>query len=83
MRYYFHTNDGTAHRDDTGLDLADDDAARREAVRFGGGLLGDNPDMIRNDRGLRIDVTNDAGRLCFAVIVLAVDANWDGNAAPA
>ncbi|WP_447762903.1 DUF6894 family protein [Sphingopyxis panaciterrae] len=79
-RYFFHTTDGTAERDEMGFDLPDDDAARREAVRFGGGLLSDDPDMIRNDKGLRIDVIDEAGRLCFAVIVLAVEANRNESA---
>lgn len=79
-RYFFHTSDGTTQRDEMGFDLTDDDAARREAVRFGGGLLNDDPDMIRNDKGLRIDVINEAGRLCFAVIILAIEANRSDRA---
>jgi len=79
-RYFFHTTDGVAEPDDVGFDLTDDDAARREAVRFGGGLLNDDPDIIRNDKGLRIDVTNETGRLCFAVIILAVEANRSDGA---
>ena len=74
-RYYFHTCDGTQDIDRIGHELPDDDAARREAVRYGGGLLCDNPDIVGCDDELRITVTKEDGSLSCAVIVLAVDAN--------
>lgn len=73
-RYYFHTRDGQRDHDDIGVELADAAEARREAVRFGGGLLGDDPDIISNENGLRIDVIDEAGSLCFAIVIAAVDA---------
>ncbi len=72
-RYFFHTSDGVRHIDDEGIELADDAAARREAVRYGGNLLGDDPDMLVADRGLRIEVTDGEGRVRFAVLVSALD----------
>jgi len=83
-RYYFHTCDGTQDIDRVGHDLPDDDAARREAVRYGGGLLCDDPDIVGCDDELRITVTKEDGSLSCAVIVLAVEANRareDGNVA--
>ncbi len=41
--YFFNTSNGSPHVDDAGMDLPDLDAARREAVRYGGGLLSDDP----------------------------------------
>lgn len=83
-RYYFHTCDGTQDIDRVGHELPDDDAARREAVRYGGGLLCDDPDIVGCDDELRITVTKEDGSLSCAVIVLAVDANrarGDGDVA--
>jgi hypothetical protein len=72
-RYYFHTSDGIRHIDDEGFELPDDAAARREAVRYGGHLLGDDPEMALADGGLRVDVTGEDGRVRFAVMVSALD----------
>jgi hypothetical protein len=75
-RYFFHTCDGTQDIDRLGHDLPDDEAARREAVRYGAGLLSDDPDLVVRDNQLRINVTREDGRLSCAILVLAVDANW-------
>jgi hypothetical protein len=72
-RYFFHTSDGIRHIDDEGFELPDDAAARREAVRYGGHLLGDDPEMALVDGGLRIDVTGEDRRVRFAVMVSALD----------
>ncbi|MGV3729840.1 MAG: DUF6894 family protein [Sphingopyxis sp.] len=74
-RYYFHTCDGTQDIDRIGHELPDDNAARREAVRYGGGLLCDDPGIIGCDDELRITVTKEDGSLSCAVIILAIDAN--------
>jgi hypothetical protein len=76
-RYFFHTSDGTREYDDVGVDLADDTAARREAARFGGGLLQDNPDIVQNEHGLRINVVDEAGSLTFAILITALDPRWE------
>lgn len=81
-RYYFHLCDGSQDIDELGHELPDDRAARREAIRYGAGLLNDDPDMVAHDKELRINVTNEEGQLSCALIILAVDANWqDGRAA--
>jgi hypothetical protein len=79
-RYFFHTCDGTQDIDKLGLDLPDDEAARREAVRYGAGLLRDDPDLIVRDDQLRINVTHEDGRLSCAILILTVDANWQPDA---
>lgn len=68
--YFFNTSNGSPHVDDAGMDLPDLDAARREAVRYGGGLLSDDPGMVMQEHGFRIDVIDEAGGHCFAVRVV-------------
>lgn len=70
-RYFFHTTNGSPHRDEDGMTLPDIDAARREAIRYGGSLLSDDPDMVIGGNGMRIDVVDEAGqhRFAFRVIV--------------
>lgn len=75
-RYFFHVCDGARDIDDHGHELADDEAAHREAVRYGGGLLQDDPDILLRDNDLRINVTNEAGEFRFAFIMTTVDASW-------
>lgn len=71
-RYYFHSGESRQGFDDRGLDLADDMAARREAVRFGAELLRDDPDIISGEKPLRVHVIDENGRFCCAVIALAI-----------
>ena len=78
-RYYFHTSDGTREHDDVGIDLADAAAARREAVRFAGGLLQDQPEMVQNEHGLRINVVDEMGSVTFAIMITTLDPQWDGE----
>lgn len=73
-RFFFHTSDGSCDEDNIGVELHDAAAARREAVRYGGSLLHDDPDMIDNNGGLRIEVVDEAGSFCAAVLIQAVDA---------
>lgn len=68
--YFFNTSNGSPHIDDAGMDLPDIDAARREAVRYGGSLLVDDPNMVMHDSGLRIEVIDTTGKRCFAVCVM-------------
>ena len=80
-RYFFHTSDGTRQYDDVGVELADDAAARREAVRYSGSLLQDEPDIVQNEHGLRINVVDEAGHVKFAILVSALDSRWEEPAA--
>lgn len=79
-RYFFHSCDGAQDIDRVGHDFPDDDAARLEAIRYGGALLSDDPRVVGCNDGLRINVTNEDGRLSCAIIILAVDANWRQHA---
>ena len=71
-RYFFHTRDGQRHIDDEGWELPDDRTARREAVRYGGNLLADDPDMLLGDADFRVDVSDERGVLRFAMVMVAI-----------
>lgn len=75
-RYYFHVCDGTQEIDEQGHELADDLAARREAVHYCCGLLGDDPDLLLVDENLRINVTAEDGHLRFAIVLNAISVDW-------
>jgi hypothetical protein len=79
-RYYFHTSDGARDEDDVGVVLSDAAAARREAIRYGGSLL-DDPEIIDANGGLRIEVVDEDGVFCAAVLIQAVDARQAGRQA--
>ncbi len=70
-QYFFHTTNGAQHRDEDGLHLRDVDAAQREAVRYSGSLLVDDPDTALREHGIRIDLVDDSGetRLTVRVII--------------
>lgn len=72
-RYFFHILDGTNDIDEMGHDMPDDAAARREAVRYCGSLLIDDPDLLLRDKDLRVHVANDVGALRFSIVMLALD----------
>ncbi|RYG56083.1 MAG: hypothetical protein EON56_04705, partial [Alphaproteobacteria bacterium] len=59
-RYFFHVRDGQAYDDLQGTELADLDAARREAVRFAGSLLLDEPEKFWQANEWRMRVTDAA-----------------------
>lgn len=72
-RYFFHVADGRREIDDEGIELAGDAEARREAVRYGGNILADEPDMLLTDERLQIHVTDERGEARFAIVISAVD----------
>lgn len=78
-RYFFHTVDGTHDIDTIGHDLPGDAAAQREAIRYAGGLLADDPDIVVSDEAFRINVTKEDGRLSCSIIILSVDAGWTSS----
>lgn len=73
-RYFFHTLNGSSDEDEVGVELPDVAAARREAIRYGGSLLHDDPDIMAGAGNLRIEVVDDRGRLCSAILIQAVDS---------
>jgi hypothetical protein len=73
-RYFFATADGSRERDDEGLELSDNNAARRAAIRYAGAIMEGDPNVLWDGQDFRIEVTDEKGRLLFTVITLAVDA---------
>jgi len=74
MRYFFHTADGSRDRDETGTELPDYDAARKQAVMFAGEYMADNPGVVADRKDFRVEVTDDRNLLLFTVIAVAVPA---------
>lgn len=73
-RFFFHRTDGGFDPDTEGTELPDLTTARIEAVRFAGATLQERPDYVWDGRDLRIEVTDEAGKLFCTVIVLGIDA---------
>ena len=73
-RYFFHTADGGQDRDPNGMELADDHAARLEAIRYGGALLRDQPEIVVHGRDLRVAVVDQDRQLLMTVVTMAIDA---------
>ena len=64
-RFHFHVYNGLSLPDSRGIDLADGDAARAEALRLAGELIQDGPTRRRLGRDWRMEVTDAAGTLLF------------------
>ena len=75
-RYFFHTREPSPMIDDEGIELADDAAARRAAIRFGGDLLSHEPSILGTEKGFRVEAVDAAGKLCCAVVILTVDGSY-------
>lgn len=72
-RYYFDLADHENERDRTGTELADADAARKQAVIFAGAYLRDHPELIWDGKEIRVIVRNADDLVVFTVIALSVD----------
>lgn len=79
-RFFFHTADGERDLDKEGIELADNAAARKEAIRFAGALMHDQPDVLWDGRDYRGEVTNTANDLLFTIVMLSIDAPASGRA---
>lgn len=73
-RYFFHRTDGFVEHDDTGTVFKDVAEARVAAVIFAGETLRDKPDYVWQGQELRVEVTDEQGRLILTVVSLAIDA---------
>jgi hypothetical protein len=71
-RYFFHMRDGETILDREGIELANLDAVREEALRACGEMLRDIPEAIHNGEPFRLWVTDKPcgrGHTLFAVTV--------------
>ena len=66
-RYFFHSEDGHLFHDAEGTELADDQAARADAVRVTGELLADRPQMAWETTRWRLLTTDETGRILFTI----------------
>jgi hypothetical protein len=66
-RYHFHVKDGQDYQDLQGTVLDDLAAARREALRFTGALLGDAVNQFWDGVDWRMTVTDEANETLFVL----------------
>jgi hypothetical protein len=71
-KFYFHTEDGHAFRDEEGTELADCHAARNEAVVVLAELLKEDPEEFWRDRSFTVTVTNDVGLTLYILDLSAI-----------
>jgi hypothetical protein len=72
-RFFFHVRDGQTYVDLQGTVLADIDAAKREAVRFAGHLLSDQPDTFWEGTEWVLRVTDEKDLTLFSLTFFASD----------
>ena len=72
QRFYFHTQDGKPVRDGQGVELADLQEARLEAVGLIAQMLRDHPQEFWDTENLSVTVTDDTGLTYFSILVSAV-----------
>lgn len=70
-RYFFHTLDGECVRDELGEELADDAAARDEALMIFGELLKDSASWFWKSGTFSLVTTNDDRQVVVALTVEA------------
>ena len=69
--YYFHTQDGRCIRDDEGIELPNDDAARNEASVVLGELVKEDPEMVWRDHNFSVTVTDATGLILYVLDLTA------------
>ena len=53
--YYFHIADGVRDPDRDGTEFPGNAAAGKPAIRFAGAVMHDEPDVLWNGRGYRVE----------------------------
>jgi hypothetical protein len=81
-RYFFHTENGQSALDQEGVVLADNDAARIEAVRVMGETLKDCATDFWAAQCLKLTVTDASGMILFVLDLSAVEAPALSSGAP-
>ena len=66
-RYFFHCEGAAALRDTVGVEIADDQAARLQAIQFAGEVLVRSPSKFEQHPHWRMLVDNDAGETVFII----------------
>lgn len=73
-KYYFNTTRTHREIDHDGVDLANDASARQYGIAFAGDVMSDEPDLLRDERDFRIEVTDRHHRLLYTIVMQAIDA---------
>ena len=73
-QYFFHVRKDSHRPDEVGLDLADAEAARRQAALALAEEMKDHPDQIWNDEEWHVEVTDDRGLILFTLYSAAFQA---------
>lgn len=68
-KYFFQVSGGNHVLDVEGSELPNASAARIQGIKFAGEILRDMPTMLYETADLKIDVTDENGRVLFAVRV--------------
>ncbi|HMI19768.1 MAG TPA: hypothetical protein VK533_09505 [Sphingomonas sp.] len=79
MQYFFHTKDGSTHRDSVGVELPDKAAARVEAIRHAGVLMADEPEVLWDGQELHVEVSDEHGLQLFDVVCYVMNAPAAGD----
>ena len=66
-RYFFHVEESAEFRDDHGMELPDEDAAKRHGVAMLGQVLRDDPRALWASDQIRLTATKDDGVVIFTL----------------
>ena len=72
-RFFFNTADGSRDVDTVGVELADQATARKQAVRFAGEVMNDDPTVLWDGCDFNVEVVDEQGELLFVVSTHVVD----------
>ncbi len=72
--YFFHRMDGGFDPDLEGTELEDPRAARSEALQYAAETMKQHPEKVWDGGMMRVEVTDENGRVVTTVIVLTIDA---------
>lgn len=78
-RYFFHSKDGEAHRDEDGTELGSLSAARVQAIRYAGEVMSNEPDVLWDGNEFRVEVSNTSRKLLFTIVCQAHNAPAAGD----
>lgn len=74
-KYFFQVAGGNHVLDVEGRELHDASVARREGIKFAGEILKGMPTLLYETASLKIDVTDENGKVLFKVLVTTLGDN--------
>lgn len=73
-RYFFHLAGDPYERDEEGIELDDNAAAKRQGVMSAAQMMLDNPRALLNGSDINIEITDDRGLVLFLLNVCVTNA---------